>query len=271
MEGLKNIYTRIKGISERRRLPRLGKIRLGIKQVNRQGISYPVETSHFVVPAEVARVYTDKPIELDIMLPLDDPEAVFPQRLVWFGMSKGPKCMGDGEMARRLQEDGTWKDRECPCELLDQKKCSKRAYLLALLPTVSLAGVYQIDISSYHSIVDLNSGMDYVRALTGRLAMVPLKLCRVPRETHGSGRKEIHYPLQLRLNTDITLLNAIRADRSILAPLRIPEASVENPELDDPSKDEQTQREFDCPDIMAPVTQDVCERCQNREGCPALT
>ena len=47
----------IKGISEIRRLPRLGKIRLGEKKTAESGKEYPVETSHFVVPGEVARIY----------------------------------------------------------------------------------------------------------------------------------------------------------------------------------------------------------------------
>jgi len=53
-------FTRIKGLSSIRRLPRLGKIRLGIKKVTAKGKEYPSETDYFVCPAEVCRVLRTK-------------------------------------------------------------------------------------------------------------------------------------------------------------------------------------------------------------------
>jgi hypothetical protein len=274
MEGLKSSYTRIKGVSERRRLPRLGKIRLGVKGISPKGISYPIEKDHFVVPQEVADVYGTAPKELDVMFPVDDPEVVFPQRLVWFGQSKGPKCIGDGEKASRLNEKGEWEDRECPCELLKEKKCAQRAHLLVILPQVTMGGVYQIDCSSYHSIVDLNSGIDYVSALVGRIAMVPLKLSRVPRETHGSGRKEIHYPLQIRLDANLALLNLLRSNSGKILGAggrELPAVVPENPEMDEGATEEHMNgqsKTVDCPNVGL-VDAISCETCKERSGCPA--
>ncbi len=283
MEGLKNNYTRIKGISERRRLPRLGKIRLGVKGVSQTGKSYPIEKDHFIVPQEVADVYGAAPKELDVMFPVDDPEVVFPQRLVWFGQSKGAKCMGDGERASRLNETtGEWVERACPCEFLKSKQCQQRAHLLVILPQVTMGGIYQIDCSSYHSIVDLNSGIDYVSALVGRISMVPLKLCRVPRETHGSGRKEIHYPLQIRLDANLALLNVLRANSGKILGTggrELPPIDPENPEMDEGAVEEQADNQpktINCPD--AGVIDIVsCEKCKGRffdpgfdlSSCPA--
>lgn len=264
-------FTTIRGVSERRRLPRLGKIRLGVKETNSRGVTYPREVDYFVVPQEVAGVYGNHPKELDIMFPVDDAEVIFPQRLVAFGQSRGPMCMGNGEEARRVREDGSWEDIECSgerCDLYRKKSCSRRAHLMFLLPSVSIGGIWQLDVSSYHSIVDVNSGLDYCRALTGRIAMVPLRLCRVPRETHGSGRRETHYPLQLRLNADVSLLNALRADRSALPPLSLPAPSVENPEMDEPAQDG-AGREVECPEIGAAVTVEACANCKQRDGCPS--
>ena len=51
--------TRIPGLSDRRRLPRLGSIRLGIKVKNKKGIEYPKETEYFVCPDEVKKVFGD--------------------------------------------------------------------------------------------------------------------------------------------------------------------------------------------------------------------
>ena len=198
-------FTRISGLSAIRRLPRLGKIRLGIKKVSEKtGKEYPSETNYFVCPAEIKKFYGDEPKELNIAFPMNDPEVIFPQCYKWYGSSAGLKCRGDGETALRLNEETkNMEERECPCELLDDGKCQQRASLIFMMPGIKIGGVYQIDLSSYHSIVDINSGIDYARALLNdNIAFVPFKLKRVPKETHNEGKKQIHYTLQLEL--DIT-------------------------------------------------------------------
>ena len=119
MDQFKGKFTRIQdGFSTNRRIPRLGKIRLGLKvQHPKTGKSYPKETPHFVVPKEVAEAFGDEPTELDIFLPSENEEAVFPQKLAYYGSSKGLICHGDGERAERFnQETKKWEDRSCPCE-----------------------------------------------------------------------------------------------------------------------------------------------------------
>jgi len=235
MEGFRSQFTSIKGVSERRRLPRLGKIRLGIKVISKKtGRSYPKETDYFVCPPEVQKVYGDRPKELDVMFPINDREIIFPQAYCWYGKSRGIKCMGDGERAMRAGENG-FEPRECPCEKLEKKECGKRAHLMTILYKVSLGGIYQIDLGSYHSIVDINSGLDYATALIGRFAMVPFKLRRVPRETHANGSKQIHYTLVLTPDVDINMLNELRQDtRRVLAGPQyiLPAPENINPEYD---------------------------------------
>ena len=51
----------IKGIPEIVRLPRLGKIRLGIKKKIDAGVSYPSPTDYFVYPNELKKVFGEKP------------------------------------------------------------------------------------------------------------------------------------------------------------------------------------------------------------------
>jgi len=95
--------------------------------------------------------------------------------------------------------------------------------------------VYQIRTSSYNSIVDVNSGLDYVSALIGRFAMVPLKLRRTPIETHHNGSKQTHYTLQVIFDYDIDTLNKLREDNMrILEHPRyeLPAPKDENPEFD---------------------------------------
>jgi hypothetical protein len=270
MQGVKE-FTRIKGLSDRRRLPRLGKIRLGVKAVSTKGQTYPVEKRYFILPPEAAKVYGQQAEELDVMFPVEDEEIIFPQRLAWFGQSRGPKCMGDGEKARRLNEKGEYEDRSCPCELLKKKECQQRANLLIILPRVSVGGVYQIDISSYHSIVDLNSGIDYIRALLGRISMVPLKLKRVARETHGSGRKETHYPLQIAFEGNMDALMAFKkiGPRQLSPGPEIPPGEITNPEMDHEGTEERADAgKVICPD-KGEIEDSICAACGARQGCPA--
>ena len=71
--------TRIKGLSDVRRLPRIGKIRLGVKKVAKSGKEYPAEVPWFVCPDEVCQVCGPEPTGLDIMLPVEDPEIISPR------------------------------------------------------------------------------------------------------------------------------------------------------------------------------------------------
>lgn len=205
--------TRVQGISEKRRLPRLGKIRLGVKVINpKTGNEYPKETPYFVVPEEVAKVYGSQPIELDVMFPVNSLDIVFPQAFKWYGDQKGLKCIGNGQIAYRLDENSREMiERECPCELLGNG-CALRCHLLVILPKVNMGGVYQIDVGSYNSVVDINSGLEYIEFLIGRFAMVPLKLRRVPREIPYEGQKRLHYPLQIVFEGDVNLINQLRED-----------------------------------------------------------
>ena len=245
--GFGGQFTTIKGLSDRRRLPRMDKIRLGFK-LKKGDVEYPAELPFFLLPDEVARVYGFKSPEeavslaeemgvargdvlkfirqnawrlareIEIMLPINDVGAVFPQAYKWYGSQRGVKCIGNGEVAKRYDEkSGGMIDVECPCENLKSDEnprgeCVQRAHLLCLVPKVSMGGVYQIDVGSYHSIVDVNSGIDYVSALIGRFALVPLVLRRVPRETHHEGQKRRHFTLQLICDIDVNTLNQLRAD-----------------------------------------------------------
>jgi hypothetical protein len=109
-------------------------------------------------------------------------------------------------------------ERTCPCDLLENGKCKQRASLIFMMPGIKIGGVYQIDLSSYHSIVDINSGIDYARALVGdRIAFLPFKLKRVPKETHNEGKKQIHYTLQLELDITAQQLTNIQEGQKLFA------------------------------------------------------
>lgn len=214
----------VKGLSERRRLPRLGKLHLGIKKLSQTGKEYPSAVDHFILPHEeggkpgtppvltalgkqIAAIYGEKPRELDVMFPVEDREQIFPQYRKAYRSGVGLWCKGDGERASRVGEKGGLEEVECDpatCEyaLPDERKqirCKPMANLLFLLPRISLGGVFQIDTGSLNSIKDINSGLDMIQAVCGKISMVPCKLRVLPRQVTAEGKKKIVFCLSLTL------------------------------------------------------------------------
>lgn len=245
-------FTRINGLSNRRRYPIIGKIRLGIRALGKNG-GYPIETPYFVVPKEVQEIYGEKPIELDVMFPSNTPDLIFPQSLRWYGNSHGLKCIGNKKQAQRLNERTfRFEPRECPCELLENGDCSERAQLLVMLPKISMAGLYQIDIGSSNSMIDINSYFDWMNTHIGRFAMIQLKLRRVPRQMVHKGQPRTHYPLALRFDDSAADVGELKKDNeAILA--KLASIEVQEPEDTNPATDPQatTVLEHDLPKALS--------------------
>jgi len=235
----------IANTSEIRRIPRLGKVRLGIKtQSPQSGKEYPRAVDYFVVPEEVAKIYGEKPKELDILFPLEDDEQFAPQFLRAYSKTQGLVCIGDGNSCRRKVDTKTgamashetqlweWKETICnpqDCPEYQRKYCRRVMNLLFLLPKVPGLGCWQIDTSSFHSIVNINSMLSLLRGILGRCAMVPLTLTLQPMEVspQGEKKKTVHV-LTLRNNLALAEL----AQRAQLPPVRalLPEVTDETPE-----------------------------------------
>lgn len=252
MKGFAPRITRINGLSDSRRLPRLGIIRLGIKVKSAKSntgckctrnefcfkCSYPKETPHFVVPDEVAAIYGPEPTELDVMIPINDIDAVFPQAYKFYGSSRGLKCSGNGKIAYAVNKDTKeMEEKECPCDLLESGKCAQTGSLMVMLPQVSVGGIYQITTKSINSIIDVNSGIDFAEALYDRFAMIPLILRRVKTITHHDEKKQTHYTLQLVPDGNIDTINALRRDSKRVIEHHkylIPTPREVNPEMEPP-------------------------------------
>ncbi len=214
----------IKGLTESRRLPRLGKIHLGIKKVSQKtGKEYPSATDYFVVPPEVMEVTGEKPTELPILFPTEYDEMFASQFYRAYSMTRGLTCRGDGETCRRMVDTHTgemanrdstdieWKDGlECKgreCTYYD-KQCREVMNLQFLLPTVEGLGIWQIDTSSINSIRNINSAIDLIRGVFGKIAMVPLLLTLEPIEVVNpdDGKKKTVRVLNLRTKGTILQL-----------------------------------------------------------------
>lgn len=245
-------YTEIKGLSEEARLPRVGKIRLGLKMQHptkralnpetkkQEPITYPKEVPYFVVPEEVAEVYGPEPRELDILLPVNDRRIIFPQSYRMYGRN-GLKCQGNGEVATFTNEQYEYEDRECPCEHYSpeggrQSRCKRMGVLMAILPKVTMSGVFQITTSSVNSIIDINSGLKYCLAMLGRFAWVPLKLRRVETKTLHRGQPGLHYTLSLVPDINYTDLAQLQANSTRMIEYSS-HYSVEDPDLTNPEED----------------------------------
>jgi len=243
----------IEGVSNARILPRLGKIRLGIKVEPPDKSPYPKATDYFVVPDEIMKVVGEKPKELQIMFPSNDMEQVARQYLRCYGQTFGLVCWGDGvkchrkvdtltgDLAGRNTKDWVWKDdmtcdyEECPEY---GARCRRVMNLMFMLPDAPGLGVWQIDTTSFYSIREINSTLEIIRNLTkspdhpdGRIAFIPLTLTLGPYDVSppGISKKTVHI---MHIRTDVKLADVIKS--AMLPPGRV---LVPDPEIEEAPSD----------------------------------
>jgi hypothetical protein len=218
----------IKGLTEVRRLPRVGKIHLGLKRVSpRTGNEYPVATPFFVYPPEVERVYGKEAKKLDVIIPVEDDEQWCSQYYRQYSNARGLVCKGDGVTCRRMIDKDTgdkadrttktvkWEEglvcegRECPD--YQSGACQESMNLQVLLPRVPGLGTWQIDTGSINSIRNINDTANLIRAVTGQISYIPLTLSLEPTEVVNpdDGKKKVVYCMHLR--TDKGLLELTQA------------------------------------------------------------
>lgn len=237
----------IDNLSNRVKIPRLGKIHLGVKTTtNKQGGAkdYPKAVDYFVCPDEVKAIYGEKPRELDIMLPVEDLNQFAPQFLRSYTQSQGLVCIGDGVNAHRKVDtdtgamassktlNWTWRDMPCnpqECPEYSTKKCRRVLNFLFLLPRVPGLGAWQIDTSSYNSIININSAARMIKAILGRCSMIPLTLVLRPQEVSPSGMKKMTVYV-LDIKQDIKLADLVQKANLPLSEILLPEVTNEVPE-----------------------------------------
>src|SRR3990172_6411683 len=186
----------IKGVTDLRRLPRIGKLHLGQKVQGTKG-EYPKQTPYFVVRADdttsqdaakaLWEVYGDKPTELDIIFPTDDPLQWADANYKAYSAKWKLRCKGDGVSALAKWDatgsgprppgidSGTWATgatqewaymeipcaaADCPMQKFEPAKCKAVMNLQFLLPKVEGIGIWQIDTGSWHSIQNVNNNVD---------------------------------------------------------------------------------------------------------------
>jgi hypothetical protein len=83
------------------------------------------------------------------------------------------------------------------CAYYQQGQCRRVMNLQFLLPDCPGFGVYQLDTSSFYSIINVNSSLELIRGICGRLSMIPLSLRLVEQEVLPEGKKKIVRVLSL--------------------------------------------------------------------------
>ena len=238
----------IKGLSEKRRLPRLGKIHLGTRHPEK---GYPMKTDYFVCPPEVQKVFGDKPKELKILIPVEDDEKWCSQYYRCYSKTRGLICKGDGEVAIRMVDTQTGamadrdskaiamkemacQGRECP----DYKvKCKEVMNLQFLLPEVPGIGIWQIDTSSINSIRNINSTAELLKGIYGHICMLPLLLTLEPIEVNNpdDGKKQTVYTLNIRTNANLLEMSQQAGQyKKLVAGISMPVSDDERPDLTSP-------------------------------------
>jgi len=214
----------IKDLSESVRLPRLGKIHLGVRHPEK---GYPMKTDHFVLPKDhsdyekIVALFGDKPKELRILIPVEDAEEWATQYYKAYNQTYGLVCKGDGEIALRMADSKTGelpkanvsstvglKEIVCAgkdCEDYQAKKCHEVMNLKFIIPEVPGLGVWQIDTGSKNSILNINSCAKIIKRTFGRISLIPLKLTFEPIQVNNpeDGKKQTVYVLNLR--TEVTM------------------------------------------------------------------
>jgi len=228
------------------KLPIGGKIRLGIKVKNEEGVEHPKELQYFVCPQEVMDVYGEEPTELTVFFPVADREKVFPQSYEKYGSNEALLCQGDGDISKTAQrlnlENGRWEEVKCPCEHFgpyDKKTkkggCVKAGYLKFMLPSVSIGTFYQCRVGGTVSIEECNSAFELANKTTGGFwAMIPFRMRRVEKKLKipGTAKMKDHWVVTLEVVASVEEIRRVSAGEILyLGQKKNGQYELEAPEL----------------------------------------
>ena len=127
------------------------------------------------------------------------------------------------------------------CPYTIKKVCKPLAQFMFLMPRVPGVGVYQISTTSFNSMVDLNSYIEVIRGIAGRVSMIPLKLSLVPKKVTVEGKAAGIFHLKLEYAGLLPDLIKYR-DLKYLSAELLPEIENEIPEDHMPEQGRQLDR-----------------------------
>lgn len=217
------------------RLPRVGKLRLGIKKQSSKGnsmVEYPSAVDYFVVNEDAAtsrqaaesfhEVYGDQPRELEVTLPAATLGDVLEG--AWRSYGTGGllkrRCEGPGgNCVVRAKDGGGWQPGPCACQAegLDpadkRNHCQERFTLTIMLMQVKGVGVWQVDTGSRMAAEGLASSLRMIESFRGHLQGAKASLRVVPRQVSPGGVAKTVWILELGSN-DLTPAQALELGAS---------------------------------------------------------
>jgi len=208
-------FTTIPGVSDRGGLPRLGKVRLGMRSAEK---GFPVELKHFLIDpsdalpesmqaallAKIHERYGAEPVELsNVVFVSASRFEAFSENYEWWAGGR-MRCHGDGTEAERIDlETGIWspradcvKSRHCG-EWATGKHCKMIARLRFILPDVDVSGYWQLDTGSQYSAANIRDGINMLGVVFGRIHGIPVTLRRVPARIEYKGKTSVHHIVHL--------------------------------------------------------------------------
>ncbi len=231
----------IDGITDINRIPVIGHIRLGKPKAKGPGQA----TEYFELRDEdgcapVKAVYGEKPTKLKIMFPSNTLEDFASQYKKRYSQSQSWTCIGTsgrtatgtckrkvdvetGDFANAdtkqyiIQENMDCLGEECPEFMAKPPRCKNVMHLLVLLPDVAGFGVFQINTSSIHNMIAVNSYARLLKGMFGRCYGIPIEMSRVWKEVTppGQNKKKV-LVLQFNITESLTSL----AQKQVASPFR---------------------------------------------------
>lgn len=269
--GARTRFTSIPNFSDQPSLPRIMKLRLGIKESKGTSKEHPKETDHFVLdiddsvaPADAKEIkarfeslYGERPLVITGVRSLATEEETFSSDFEKWRSGK-LWCHGNGvEASRKI--NGVWMPLDiCAhngCPDYDPREFTSR--LRFMLPEVSMSGYVQIDTGSIYSSANIRNGLNLARLhavqLFGepRISAIPLTLLRAPQGIEFDGKLNQHFIMHLRPeNQTLGSLKQLAASRPMLpaAGASIPDTEFDMPEDHIPASEQQEEDVFD-PDL----------------------
>lgn len=231
--------THIHGISDQRRLVLGGKVKIGERQniTTKAGkqVEVPTKLDYFrFVPEnpqlleDFKALYGEQPRKLPIMLPSNDRGQAFPQAFCnW--RSKKLWCTGDNRTATRLTAEGGREEvpcsEDCPFRyqpgVTDEaekkmRTCKPEGLLRFMLPELPTMHVFTFKAAKM-SIESINTCLDVVEGMVGRIGFVPLDMSLAPVQVTINNSAMTVYVVKLDVRMSLASLASAFSPKSMLA------------------------------------------------------
>ena len=151
------------------------------------------------------------------------------------------KCKGNGETATALVDIATGeiaghdsketdlREIDCTpdaCPKWLSGQCRRVMSLQVLLGDVKGFGIWQIDTSSIYSIININSALDLVRRICGRINMIPMELVLAEQEVSPEGKKKNVHILTINVPCSLSEMQNIQLPRQTGLTLPSPDTEI---------------------------------------------